>query len=66
MSTVEFTSDVVRKKKFRDKLRGYHPEEVDAFITDALDEVRRKDSGLRAQGSGQGEAAETVAIRERA
>ena len=39
---------------------------IDAFITDALDEVRRKDSGLRAQGSGQGEAAETVAIRERA
>jgi threonyl-tRNA synthetase len=30
---------------------------IDAFITDALDEVRRKDSGLRAQGSGQGEAA---------
>ena len=39
---------------------------IDAFITDALDEVRRKDSGLRAQGSGQVEAAETVAIRERA
>ena len=39
---------------------------IDAFITDALDEVRRKDSGLKAQGSGQGEAAETVAIRERA
>ncbi|HEV8315846.1 MAG TPA: threonine--tRNA ligase [Vicinamibacterales bacterium] len=39
---------------------------IDAFITDALDEVRRKDSGPRAQGSGQVEAAETVAIRERA
>jgi DivIVA domain-containing protein len=32
MSTVEFTSDVVRKTKFRDKMRGYHPEEVDAFL----------------------------------
>jgi threonyl-tRNA synthetase len=30
---------------------------VDAFIADALDEVRRKDPGPRAQGSGQGEAA---------
>ena len=39
---------------------------IDAFITDALDEIRRKDSGPRAQGSGQVEAAETVAIRERA
>jgi threonyl-tRNA synthetase len=39
---------------------------IDAFITNALDEVRRKDSGLRAQGSGQREPAETVAIRERA
>lgn len=32
MSAVEFTSDVVRKTKFRDKMRGYHPEEVDAFL----------------------------------
>src|SRR6266851_10222957 len=32
MSTVEFTADVVRKTKFRDKMRGYHPEEVDAFV----------------------------------
>jgi DivIVA domain-containing protein len=32
MSTVEFTSDVVRSVKFRDKMRGYHPEEVDAFL----------------------------------
>lgn len=32
MSTVEFTSDVVRKTKFRDKMRGYHPDEVDAFL----------------------------------
>jgi DivIVA domain-containing protein len=32
MSTVEFTSDVVRTIKFREKMRGYHPEEVDAFL----------------------------------
>ena len=28
----EFTSDVIRSTKFRDKLRGYHPDDVDAFL----------------------------------
>jgi DivIVA domain-containing protein len=32
MTSVEFTSDAVRNTKFRDKMRGYHPDEVDAFL----------------------------------
>ena len=32
MTSVEFTSDIIRKTKFREKMRGYHPEEVDAFL----------------------------------
>ena len=32
MSTVEFSSDMVRNAKFRDKMRGYHPDDVQAFL----------------------------------
>jgi DivIVA domain-containing protein len=32
MTTLEFTSDVVRNIKFREKMRGYHPDEVHAFV----------------------------------
>jgi DivIVA domain-containing protein len=45
MSTVEFTSEVVRNTKFRDKMRGYHPDEVDAFrerVATALDLLQER------------------------
>ena len=32
MSSVEFTADVVRNTKFRDKMRGYSQDEVDGFM----------------------------------
>ncbi|HEY2430454.1 MAG TPA: DivIVA domain-containing protein [Acidimicrobiales bacterium] len=32
MTNVEFTSDAVRSAKFRERRKGYHPEEVDAFL----------------------------------
>jgi len=42
MSSVEFTSEAVRGAKFREKLKGYHPEDVDAFLeraATALDQL---------------------------
>jgi DivIVA domain-containing protein len=59
MTTLEFTPDVVRNTKFRDKMRGYHPEEVQAFVeraAAALDELQRQLAEVTARAA-QAEAA---------
>jgi len=70
MTTVEFTSDAVRAAKFREKLKGYSPEEVDAFLAraaTALDQLTARLSettarALKAEAAlaGNSEADESV------
>lgn len=70
MNSVEFTSEAVRSAKFREKLKGYHPEDVDAFLeraAAALDQLSARLAettarALKAEGAlaGNSEADETV------
>ncbi len=71
MTNVEFTSEAIRSAKFKEKLRGYPPEEVDAFLercATALEQLtdrpRRDDfaCALRAEAAlaGNSEADESV------
>lgn len=46
MSSVEFTSEAVRGAKFREKLKGYHPEDVDAFLERAATALDQMSSRL--------------------
>ena len=53
MTNVEFTSEVVRSATFREKLKGYNPEDVHAFMersAAAIDQltVRLSEASARA------------------
>ncbi len=70
MSTVEFTPQALRSAKFREKLKGYHPEDVDAFLeraATAMDQLSERLSdatarAMKAEGAlaGNSEADENV------
>lgn len=59
MSSVEFTSEAVRGAKFREKLKGYHPEDVDAFLERAATALDQMGSRL-AEATARAMKAETA------
>jgi DivIVA domain-containing protein len=59
MPTIDFTADVARTTKFREKMRGYHQPEVDAFVAQAaaaLEQLQAELASVRARAE-QAEAA---------
>ena len=70
MTNVEFTSEAIRSAKFKERLRGYPPEEVDAFLercataleqlTDRLGEMNARALRAEAALAGNSEADESV------